>query len=364
MTKALSDMTDDELHRHYTTASSEELRAAAVAEQAKMDAAKRPARKTAPRRVVINRAGAGQSVPIQAGRSEGNTTVRGGTVKKAAASKSASAKKAAPRSGGHSTATFINNGATVGLQAGSVDGATVVVNTNGSSSSTQVHRPSSPAPAEQAAPAKKTTPAPAKKAAPAAKKVVKKAPAKKTPAKDIPSTPPKPSVADAVAQVKADQEKRLAAEEKARKAAARAATRPGQPEQGPQVTGLPLPKTAAKKVVKKAPARPPVTFAARHRKVRRAIRLIRRKPHHALGLTLVFLGTGAFHIATRAGRYGGRKSLAGLKAMGRGYDQYRRMARAAKLEHKHAGCSRCGGTGTIPLRAPDGSYAGSQACRG
>ena len=363
MTKALSDMTDEERYRHYKTASGPELIAAAAAEQEKTAAAKKSAaRKAAPRRAVVNRAGAGESVAVQVGHVE-NGPARG------AANKTA-------RGGGRTT-TFVNNGATVGVQGADITGATVFIGSGTVSSSSAPSRPADRAPA---APAKKAAPAPepvkkavAKKAAPptpaapaatkaAAKKVVKKAPAKKAAAAQAPTGTVKPDVAAAVAQVQADQAKRLAAEEKARKAAARAAARTGQVEQGPQVTGLPLPKTAAKKVVKKAA--PPMTFKARHARVRRAIKLIRRKPHHALGIAALFLATGAVHVGIRVTRSGTRRAWAGLTAMGRGYDQYRRMARAAKAEHKHAGCHRCGGTGVVPLRGPDGSYAGSRSCPG
>lgn len=360
----LHEMTDAEKDHFYRTASHQERFDAADAETRRMNAQRKkaaPARKTAPRRVVINKAVSGQSVPIQAGRTENSTVVTGGTARASGSSsssqgakKAAAKKTAAPRGGGR---PVFNNapGAVVGMQAGDINGGTVVVNSNLSAP---------PATGQTPAPA-----APAAKKTAAAKKTVKKAPAKKA-AAEVPPGPPRPDVAAAVAQVQADQAKRLAAEEKARKAAARAATRPGlPPEQEPEVTGLPLPtqlpKTqAAKKAVKKAPARPPMTFAARHRKVRRALRLVRRKPHVALGLVLVFAGTGLFHVAVRSARFGGRKSWAGLKAMGRGYDQYRRMARAAKLQHKHAGCEKCKGTGVITLRASDGSYAGSRSCRG
>jgi hypothetical protein len=360
----LNEMTAREKDAFYRTAGKDELVDAANAEDKRIKGeAKKsaPARKTAPRRVVVNRASAGQNVPIQAGRVENSTTVTGGTVRTSGTSSSSKgAKKAAAPRGGSRTTFHNSPGSVVGMQAGNINGATVVVSSNIAAT------PAPPRPRPAADPAPAAAPAPAAKKT-TAKKVVKKAPAKQT-AAEVPSTPPKPDVAAAVAQVQADQAKRLAAEEKARKAAARAATRPGLPEQGPEVTGLPLPgqlpKTqAAKKVVKKAPARPPMTFAARHRKVRRVIRLIRRKPHHAAGLALVFLATGAVHVAIRTTRFGGRRAWSGLRAMGRGYDQYRRMAKAAKLEHRHAGCPKCGGTGVIPLRAADGSYAGSRPCR-
>ncbi len=313
---------------------------AAAKGAAKKAAAKKTtaaAAKTASGRVVVNRAGAGATVPIQAGRIEGSTTVRGGAAKKTTASKSA--KKSAPRTG--SGPSKVVNIGPAAVQAGNINGAHVVIN------STSQARPS--------APAKK---APAKKVAPPADAQSRAALAA---AKKSARTPSDGSerLAEAVDAVKRDQQraavpaKKTAAPTAATAAKKTAAKKTAAPA-GAQTLAK---KTAAKKTAAK-PRRRPISARARAQRIHRHLRWARKHPVLAAVALTIYGG----RLARRGASAPWRAALRRFKAR----QARARQARPGRgsgraVVSTHADCPRCKGTGVIPIHV-NGRLAGSTPC--
>ncbi|GCE01556.1 hypothetical protein [Embleya hyalina] len=204
--------------------------------------------------------------------------------------------------------------------------------------------PAAPKPAKTASGRPARRPAPATPAAAVVRKAVtrEQAAAKRAAAKKTTKTAPKQTRKATVAKTPA---KKAAAARSAPRA-----TRPASPRPA-------APTASAKSPARKAGSAKAVV-TARSSRARANAKWVRKHPVLATVVVLVVVG----RLSARAARAIHHQVVRRVRAA-----QARRTSRIATAAKNrnvgaHAGCSACGGTGTVAVHASDGSFAGSRSC--